>query len=154
MKNCPFCGGSNEDAATVCALCKRELPRIQAEPSGTTDRTRIPSILIIVMVLILILLIGVMLLRNGSRSGSSDNVITSDSWRCTEYSGQLRVVFIRDEADVYNGVDEPSTYSVKGHVSGGAGGVEARCYHRDYGTYYRLRGVDWWGWVSAGDTKD
>ncbi len=71
-------------------------------------------------------------------------VLSSSS--CTEYSGEYQVVFIDGVADVYGGVDAPST-SVKGTVTGGAAGIEARC-----GAYYRLQGVDWWGWVKISDT--
>jgi hypothetical protein len=77
----------------------------------------------------------------------------SATWDCREYDAPFRVVTIRDEADVYSGVDEPNPSSVKGHITDGAGGVEASCSQCGLGTYYRLRGVDWWGWVRASETQ-
>ena len=72
--------------------------------------------------------------------------------RCVELSGQYKVVFIDGSADVYGGVDEP-TARVKGTVTGGAGGIEATCILAGV-KWYRLVGVDWWGWVKANDTYE
>ena len=80
-------------------------------------------------------------------------VPSSSQWSCTEFDAPFRVVWIKSEADVYRGVDQPVPSDVKGHITGGAGGVEASCSRPGYPTFYRLRGVGWWGWVKASDTQ-
>ena len=77
---------------------------------------------------------------------------SSSQWSCTEFDAPFRVVWIKGEADVYHGVDQPAPGDVKGHLTGGAGGVEASCSRPGDPTFYRLRGVGWWGWVKASDT--
>jgi hypothetical protein len=72
--------------------------------------------------------------KSGSRGSSG-----SSSSSCIEYDPPYSVIFIKGTANVYGGVDSPSR-SVKGTITGGAAGIEAKC-----GSYYRLKGVDWWG---------
>ena len=84
--------------------------------------------------------------EEASRPTSTRSASSSSSSSCTEYSGEYDVVFIAGTANVYGGVDSPSS-SIKGTITGGAAGIEAKC-----GSYYRLKGVDWWGWVKISDT--
>ncbi len=70
-------------------------------------------------------------------------------WKCTEFDPPYRVLPIEGTANVYSGVDQPNPSGVKGKVTGGAGGIEASCTGAGQGTYYRLRGVNWWGWVQV-----
>lgn len=71
---------------------------------------------------------------------------TPPSCTTIEHDPPYKVVFIDGTADVYNGIDTPGEI-IKGTLTGGAGGIEAKC-----GSYYRLVGVDWWGWVKISDT--
>ena len=98
------------------------------------------------LIVILLLITTACDTRTSSSSDSSNN----KTWTCTEYNPPYDVVFIDGEADVYSCVDEPSL-SVKGHITGGAAGIEARCSGSS-GSFYRLKGVDWWGWVRTSDT--
>ena len=82
--------------------------------------------------------------------GETEHTKAPASRPCTEYDGEYDIVFIEGSADVYGGVDSPSS-NVKGTVTGGAGGIEASC-SRDGKFYYRLQGANWWGWVLASDT--
>jgi len=123
------------------------------EPEAMT-RKQSPSRMALWLILAIIAIPALVCIFS-SRSGSSGSGTSSGSsgqasWSCFEYDPPYDVVFIDGEADVYGGVDEPSA-SVKGKVTGGAGGIEARC-SRSGDTFYRLRGVDWWGWVRTSDT--
>ena len=109
---------------------------------NNTDRKTLAIILFVILVFIL----SACDTGTSSSSGSSNN----KSWSCTEFDAPYDVVFIDGEAEVFSGVDEPSL-SVKGHITGGAAGIEARCSGSS-GSFYRLKGVDWWGWVRTSDT--
>jgi len=102
---------------------------------------------IILIGIIVVIAIGVQVA--GNRAGRNIQV-SGNTWNCTEYDPPYDVVFIDGEVDVYGGVDEPSS-AVKGHVTDGAAGIEARC-SGSRGSFYRLKGVDWWGWVKTSDT--
>ncbi|MCK5794450.1 MAG: hypothetical protein KAH12_07075, partial [Anaerolineales bacterium] len=98
-----------------------------------------------------IILIAILCKISSSTMGSSSSSNTSkSSWSCTDYDTPYEVIFIDGEADVYGGVDEPSS-SIKGQITGGSAGIEARC-SGSRGAFYRLKGVDWWGWVKTSDT--
>ena len=129
---CPHCGSPNPHAETRRATGK-----------GTT---------VSLIVLSALLIVALLQCRACSRPGGGSFSGTSQ-WNCSEYDAPLRVVTIAGEADVYSGVDRPNPSSAKGHISGGAAGVEASCATASEGLFYRLRGVDWWGWVRASDTR-
>jgi hypothetical protein len=103
------------------------------------------------IIIVLTVMIIAILACGGSSSGSSGGSGSSgSSWSCVEYDPPYDVVFIDGTADVYGGVEEPSN-SVKGTITEGAAGIEARCSGSS-GSFYRLKGVDWWGWVKISDT--
>jgi hypothetical protein len=107
------------------------------------------------------MLVGVVLLcracsaagSGSSSSGGDGSSSTSPQWSCAEFDAPFKIVAIDGEADVYSGVDQPNPTSVKGHITGGAAGFEASCSKAGEGSFYRLRGVDWWGGVRTDRTK-
>jgi len=71
---------------------------------------------------------------------------TSPTFTCSDYTDEP-IAFTRGTGriDIYGGVDEPRTNDVKGTVDSGAGiAVERKC-----GSWYRVRGVNWWGWLKS-----
>lgn len=52
--------------------------------------------------------------------------------------------------NVYGGVDEPRTDDIKGTITADAA-FRVEC---KYGSWYRVRGVDWWGFVKISDTYE
>ena len=110
----------------------------------TNDKSKSNNTRLIILGLVLIL--GLLCLILTQTLGSDGD----SSYHCTEYDPPYDIVFIDGEADVYGGVDEPSS-SIKGNVTGGAAGKEAHCSGPN-GSYYRLKGVDWWGWVKTDKT--
>ena len=52
--------------------------------------------------------------------------------------------------NVYSGVDEPRTDDIKGTITADAA-FRVEC---KYGSWYRVRGVDWWGFVKISDTYE
>lgn len=84
----------------------------------------------------------------GGSSQSSRS--TGPTFSCSDYADEP-VAFTRgtDRIDVYGGVDEPRTNDVKGSVDPGAGiAVERKC-----GSWYRVRGVYWWGWLKSSNVE-
>lgn len=151
MKKCPSCGGENREDATVCKFCNHSFP--PGSPGDEKETSSVRRALPFIVLLIFVAAVCVLVFMRGrSNSGTSSSSHASE-WHCTEFDAPYRVVSIKTEADVYGGVDEPSPSSVKGHVTGGAGGVEASCSRPGVPTFYRLRGVDWWGWVKTSDTQ-
>ena len=75
---------------------------------------------------------------------------TGPAFTCTDYDDEP-VAFTQGTGriDIYGGVDEPRTNDVKGTVDPGAGvAVERKC-----GSWYRVRGVDWWGWLKSSNVE-
>jgi hypothetical protein len=125
----------------------------QQPPEGPPPSPKSTASIIVPIVLVLGVLVFAILCCTGNLTRPTSNTTSIPStWSCTQYEGEYSVVFIDGTAEVYSGIDEPTLSSVKGHVTGGAGGIEAQCSLPGAGTYYRLRGVDWWGWVDADDT--
>jgi len=132
-------------------MATEDKQHIQPEKKEVKDQKKSRNTIIIVVSLI-VLLITILACCSNIFSGTSSSK-QSTRWNCTEYEPPYRVVQIRGEADVYGGVDEPNPSRVKGHITGGAAGVEASCSKSGEGSFYRLSGVDWWGWVRSSKTQ-
>jgi hypothetical protein len=73
------------------------------------------------------------------------------SWACTRFTEPYEEVFFRDEVIVYDGTDEP-TMEFKQVIVGGSAQLLAQCTGSS-GSYYRVRGGSWSGWVNTRDAQ-
>ena len=115
-----------------------------------TEKKKSSGCLIAALILIGVIIVIAIGLQVAGNSAGRNLQKSGNTWNCTEYDPPYDVVFIDGEVDVYGGVDQPSS-SVKGYLTGGSAGIEARCSKSGI-SYYRLKGVDWWGWVKTSDT--
>jgi len=116
------------------------------------DKSIQQNIIIVCGMFVLSLVIMALLCNGGLPLGKSKTPSKPPSEYLTcnavEYDSPYKIIFIDGKADVYGGVSTPST-RIKGTITSGTGGIEAKC-----GSYYRLIGVNWWGWVKISDTYE
>jgi len=85
-----------------------------------------------------------------SSSSSRTWVVNCSDWYDGETDEFIAWAKGPGKIDVYGGVDEPRTNDIKGTISADAA-FRVECKS---GSWYRVRGVNWWGFLKISDTYE